>query len=73
MMVDILYLGDLIDNSGVTKSFIAEKLGISRTTLDSRLSGKTDFSLKELNMLCSILRLTMEERQKILAPMFKES
>lgn len=70
-MVDVPYIVELIDNSGITKTFLSEKLGVSRTTLETRLKGETDFSLKELNILCEILRLTNEERKKILLPMFK--
>ena len=44
---------------------IAEGLGISRQALYPKLRGERDFKTSEVTKLCSILRLTDEEKSLI--------
>ena len=45
-----------IRDRGIKKKFIAEKMGISRMTLDNKLNEKREFSKAEKFMLDAILR-----------------
>lgn len=60
--MDLKYLNNTIILSRIPISAIAEKLGISRTSLYNKLSGKHDFKVSEISKLCEILRLTEQER-----------
>lgn len=54
-------LQTIIDRAGVTDTYIAEHLGMSRTTLYSRLNGETEFKPSEIACLRVLLHLTDEE------------
>lgn len=58
-------LHEAIDNSGVSITVIAEKMGISRATLYNKISGSTEFSVSEIANFCKALRLTTSERDDI--------
>lgn len=60
--MDLKYLNNTIILSRIPITAIAEKLGISRTSLYNKLSGKRDFKVSEISKLCEILRLTEQER-----------
>lgn len=65
-MVDTQYLEELISNSGIKKSYLAEKLGISIQTLRLKILGKYDFTMKEANQICVELGVTkLSEKEKI--------
>ena len=49
-----------INNSGYKKGYIAEMLGISRTSLHNKIAGKTDFKMSEANALCDLLNIPNE-------------
>lgn len=63
--MDLAYLNDKIRDIGISKTVIAEKMGISRQTLHIKLEGQRDFKSTEVNMLCDVLRLTDEEKEHI--------
>lgn len=50
-------LTEAIQSRGVKKAFIAEKLGISVTTLDNKLAGRTRFYVEEAFQVAQILNL----------------
>ena len=58
-------LQDMIRKSGITKTHIANNLGINQTTLDAKISGRNDFWWHEAVMLKNILRMTDDEFKKI--------
>lgn len=63
-MTDTQALKERIKQSGMTMVAIANKTGILRETLYTRL--KTgDFKLSEMSALSQVLRLTQEERDSI--------
>lgn len=63
--MNLTYLNDRITISRVPITAIAEKLGISRQTFYNKISGKRDFKISEVEKICSILRLTREEKNLI--------
>lgn len=64
-MTDCVLLKQRIDESGISISFIADKIGISRETLYNKLCGKTEFKVSEVSTLARLLRLTPKEVDKI--------
>lgn len=65
MKVDTELLQKKIEDSGLRKGFIAEKLGRSRQALRDKIEGRTEFLPSEIRVLCELLRLTDEERRLI--------
>ena len=51
----------LIEKSGLKRSWIADKLGISYQSLWNKLNGKTDFTVTESAKLKEILHLDEQE------------
>lgn len=65
-MTDIKLLNDKLNNSGLRKQFVADKLGITRQGLDNKLNGKSDFKSEEMAVLCDILHITsLREKDRI--------
>ena len=64
-MVNLDFLKEKIDSSGMTITAIARKSGILRETLYNRMSGKGDFTASETVSLTKVLKLTKAERDKI--------
>lgn len=63
-MTDVAALRKCIDDSGMTVTAVAEKSGILRETLYNRM--KTgDFKLSEICALVRVLRLNINERDRI--------
>lgn len=68
MKVDKSALNKAIKRSGYCKGYIVEQLGISWSTWCSRLKGETAFKVCEVKVLCTLLNLTEEEKNKIFYP-----
>lgn len=65
-MVDTQYLEKLILESGIKKTYLAEKLGISIQTLRLKILGKAIFTICEANIICEELGITkLSEKEKI--------
>lgn len=65
-MVDTLYLESLITQAGVKKTYLAEKLGITIQTLRRKITGESDFTTKEADIICNELGVTkLSEKEKI--------
>lgn len=64
-MVNTTRLQNAINASGVSIAFLAKSLSISRRTFYSRLKGKSDFRLTEIQLLSNVLRLNPEEKEII--------
>lgn len=60
-MIDSKKLEALIQQSGLKKSYIAERLGVSRTTLCALLNNKTEFRASQIRTLCEILDIKDDE------------
>lgn len=48
---------NVIQSKGVKKTVLARKLGISGTTLDNKLSGRTRFYVDEAQVIVDVLGL----------------
>lgn len=56
-MTNTTLLKRLIKDSGLKISFIAEKLGISRTALYKKIEGLVPFNGPEIKIMCELLNL----------------
>lgn len=65
MMANLNMLKEKIIDSGISKTAIAKKIGISRETLYNRLKGKGEFSASEIVSLTEIFHMEKEERDEI--------
>ena len=55
-----------IKESGLKLGFIADKLGVSRPTLRTRIEGESDFRVYEIVLLCELLNITsLQEKNDI--------
>ena len=54
-------VGAYIERTGTTKSELAQKLGMSRVTLHSKLTGQTEFRLSEAERLAHILGCSVDD------------
>ena len=50
-----------IREKGLKKGYLAEQLGVSRTTFTSLIRNKTAFKVSQVQKLCSILDIEDEE------------
>lgn len=64
-MTNVKRLKTLIDYSGYKYTVLAYKLGMSRTTLWSRLNGFSEFTIDEQHDIARILHLTKTQRSFI--------
>ena len=65
-MVDTQLLEKLITDSGLKKSYLADKLGISIQSLRLRIQNKYDFRSNEVTTLCQELNITkLTDKEKI--------
>lgn len=64
-MTDIKLLQQLIDDSGMKKTAIAQKSDIDRTTLYNRMNGKGEFTASEIVGLTKTLKLSRDLRDRI--------
>ena len=54
-----------IDESGMTITALAKKMGISRESLHNKINRKTEFTASEIGVVSDLLRLTSESRDAI--------
>ena len=64
-MVNTQMLDFKIGNSGFKVSYIVDILGLSRNGFDKKRKGKIPFKKPEIYVLCDLLHLTEDEKQKI--------
>lgn len=65
MSTNLLKLNQIIKYSGVKLIVLAYKIGISRTTLWSRLHNHSEFTPEEKRLICNALHLNEQERKEI--------
>ena len=53
-----------IDNSGLKKSWIAEKLGLSYHGLQKKINNDNEFKASEIMILCEILHIASADRKE---------
>ena len=54
---------------GMSQKNLADRLGISKNTMSSRMTGKSSFTVAEMDMICEILGFDrMTEQRDIFSP-----
>jgi transcriptional regulator with XRE-family HTH domain len=53
-----------IRQSGIKKGYIAERLGVSRTTFRALMCNSTEFKASQIKTLCEILGIKDDETMK---------
>lgn len=65
-MTDTEKLEKKIEESGLKKAFIAEKLHLSRQGFANKCANKTPFNAEEIKILCVLLKIVkLSEKEKI--------
>lgn len=64
-MTDTERLKEIVKESGLKKSFIASKLGITYQGYLKKEDGKSEFLAKEISIMKDLLRLTPKETAEI--------
>ena len=64
-MTNTELLRDVINKSGLTITFISDKMGLTREGLYNKLNGLSEFKASEIVRLSEILHLSSEKREKI--------
>lgn len=64
-MVNTQLLDDRIEASGFKKGFIVDTLGISRFGFDKKCKNLTPFRVAEIYVLCDLLHISDDDKQKI--------
>ena len=64
-MVKLESLKSRIDESGMTLTAIAQRLGMTRATLYKKINGTSEFKVSEIVLLCKAMHLTDRERDSI--------
>lgn len=65
MITDTQMLDKYIDISGYKIKFLVETLGISRQAFDQKRKGLIPFRPAEVYVLCDMLKIPNEEKEKI--------
>ena len=63
--MDFAFLLHVIKDSNLTKSEIAEQLGLTRQGLYNKLNGEKEFKASEIRKLSKILNLKDEDKNRI--------
>ena len=64
-MVNTQLLDEKINSSGLKVGFIVDTVGLSRNGFDKKRKGKLAFRVAEIYVLCDILKISDEEKQRI--------
>lgn len=64
-MTDKNALNEIIKESGVSKVFVARRLGITDTALRLKINGEREFKQSEIAKLQELFRLTNEQTASI--------
>lgn len=66
MVTDTKELNRLIHKSGLTKSYIASKLGISLYSFQLKRENKRQFTAEQIKILCELLNIkSLKEKERI--------
>ena len=64
-MTNTTLLEEYIEKSGYKRSFIAQKLGITRFALQLKINNKSEFKASEIGILCELLNISIDDRMAI--------
>lgn len=59
-MTNTVLLRSIIERSGFRLAFLAEKLGLSRYSLQKKICNQSDFKACEIKVLCDVLSIDAE-------------
>lgn len=66
IMTDTIELNRIIHNSGLTKSYIARKLGITLYSFQMKRENKSQFTAEQIKILCELLDIrSLKEKERI--------
>ena len=63
-MTNTKLLEEKIRQSGLKKGYLADRLGVSRTTFHTLLRNQSNFKVSQIKTLCDILGITDDETLK---------
>lgn len=66
--VNLILLTEKIEQSGMKRKAIAEKMNLTTAGLANKLKGKRDFSATEINSIANAINLTDEDILSIFFP-----
>lgn len=64
-MANMQLLRSKIDSTGISVTFLAAAMGITRETLHNKLAGKSEFKASEITSLGALLHMDRAERDAI--------
>ena len=64
-MVDVELLEKTIQNRGLKKMYIAEQIGVDRSTFWQKMTRKAQFTIDEVEKITNVLSLSKKERDDI--------
>jgi hypothetical protein len=65
-MVNTELLNQKIKDSGIKKDYIAKQLGITRSGFYKKATNGSEFTVKEVNIICNLLSITkLTEKESI--------
>lgn len=64
-MVNTQLLDEKINSSGLKVGYIVDTVGLSRNGFDKKRKGKLAFRVAEIYVLCDILKISDEDKQRI--------
>lgn len=64
-MTDCKKLNELIKKSDYPVNVIAAKVGMTTQSLHNKRTGKREFTINEMVLLCKVLDISKQEREKI--------
>lgn len=62
-MIHSLRLKAIILEKGYTQRTLAERLGINKNTLNSKINGNSQFNIDEVDQICKILGINSAEEK----------
>lgn len=73
-MTNTRLLNEVIQQSGLKKVFLAEKIGLSPVGLHNCITGKSEFKASQIGVLCDLLGIKdLEQKEAIFFAEFVES
>ena len=67
-MINTQLLDNKIEQSGLKIKFVIDSLGLSRQGFDMKRKGQTPFRVSEIYVLCDLLHISDNDKQKIFYP-----
>lgn len=64
-MINSKKLMKKLDESGMKKKYIAEKLGLSTYGLSLKINNENEFKVSEVEKICNLLNITVKDREDI--------